>query len=579
MARWIQATLLLLLLCACAGRCEDSPPKYETATPINNVVQDPRTGRIYLGAVNAIYQLDSALLFQHKAMTGPKLDSRHCTPPIPPTCQDAKQTDSINKLLLVHKTNGSLVVCGTLFKGLCSLVNLSNIENQVYYSDGKGEKTYVASIEESVSVVGVMSTFPEKDDDTPVFLVAKGYGSQDSAKLISTRILQDYKEWVVFENIAEASSVQANPFVLKYLHNFRLAFKEDSFVYFVFSRTMGSTDNKNFTFISRLCDKDIHYYSYTELQLNCGPENTYNKVQTAYLASPGKKLAQHLTRSGKYGKVEPWDKVLFAVFSDDEDSVSSALCMYPLKAINKALEDLIGACYGTQGKINSQMAVYPPYISVTGFCSTTQPELAAKNPCGADFLTSPLASTPEFALKAPAVHEKKGLLTAVAVAVENDHTVAFLGTSKGEVYRVHLSSTSVAYGSVLGESTGSSVNKNLFFDTSQNYLYITTAQKITKLPVQECHLKTTCEACMKQNDPYCGWCVLEGKCSTMADCKGANVTNGWLWSPDQQCVEIKSFVPPNMSSRKTQQVEISVPSLPVIEESRLQCKFGSFSRE
>lgn len=60
--------------------------------------------------------------------------------------------------------------------------------------------------------------------------------------------------------------------------------------------------------------------------------------------------------------------------------------------------------------------------------------------CGGDFLPSPLASKPRFALEAVAVLTKSGLLTAVAVAVENDHTIAFLGNNQGEVFKVELSS-------------------------------------------------------------------------------------------------------------------------------------------
>lgn len=59
--------------------------------------------------------------------------------------------------------------------------------------------------------------------------------------------------------------------------------------------------------------------------------------------------------------------------------------------------------------------------------------------CGADFLPSPLASKPKYALQAHPVLTKSGLLTAVAVAVENDHTIAFLGNSQGEVFKVELS--------------------------------------------------------------------------------------------------------------------------------------------
>lgn len=59
--------------------------------------------------------------------------------------------------------------------------------------------------------------------------------------------------------------------------------------------------------------------------------------------------------------------------------------------------------------------------------------------CGGDFLPSPLASKPRFALSGAAVLTKSSLLTAVAVAVENDHTIAFLGNNKGEVFKVDMS--------------------------------------------------------------------------------------------------------------------------------------------
>uniref|UniRef100_A0A8C7I9B9 Plexin b2b n=1 Tax=Oncorhynchus kisutch TaxID=8019 RepID=A0A8C7I9B9_ONCKI len=501
MASWVQAApllplLLLFCLTAAGGPLqEEAVLDFSSKTAINNVVQDPRSGRVYLGAINTIYQLDAVLREEARAETGPREDARTCTPPVS-ACQDTKPSPNVNKLLLVHPANGSLIVCGSRYRGICSLLNLTNVEQQLYYSDSKGERTYVASIEDGVAVVGVMSTYVKDGNAFNVFLVGKGYGSLDSSKLISTRILQDYRDWVVFESIVEASTVQATPFVPKYLHDFRHAFKEEGFVYFLFSRTMGSTDNKNFTFVSRLCEDDPHYYSYTELQLNCGPGNRYNKVQAAYVASPGKELARGMTESGQYGQVLPWHKVLFMVASPYDDSADSALCMYPLKAINERLVDLISACYTVDVRSDRPPCKNKREIYIVG----------------ADFLPAPLASKPEFALQAEVVITRTSILTAVAVAVENDHTIAFLGNSLGEVY------------------------------------------KITKVPVQACHLKTDCQSCVSTRDPYCGWCVLEGRCTRRSSCRRAEEKNGWLWSPKQQCVKIVSFHPPNLSCRKTQQV-------------------------
>uniref|UniRef100_A0A672H4J0 Sema domain-containing protein n=1 Tax=Salarias fasciatus TaxID=181472 RepID=A0A672H4J0_SALFA len=561
MASWV--SLLLFLVCQSVSHAQEDGSgivEFASETPINNVVQDPQTGRVYLGAVNYIFQLGQDLRLQARTDTGPREDARTCTPPAS-ACQDTKLMPNLNKLLLVHPSNGSLIVCGSRYRGICSLLSLSNVKQELYYSDSKGERTYVASIEDNVNVVGVMSNYTKDSQTFSVFLVGKGYGSLDSTKLISTRILQDYREWVVFESIIEASTVQTTPFVPKYLHDFRHAFKEDGFVYFLFSRTLDGTDNKNLTFISRLCEEDHHYYSHTELQLNCGANNQFNKVQAAYVASPGKELARAMSESGMgmYGKVVSWSKVLFMVASPDDDDSISALCMYPLNSINERLVDIISACYSDSGKISGSPAVDIPYSSKTDeFYLLTCNDLNTieQFKCGADFLPSPLASKPRFALKAEAVLTRPGLLTAVAVAVENDHTIAFLGNNQGEVFKVHLTAEPDVYSKVPGDTIGDKVNKNLFFDLSQSHLYVTTEKKITKVPVQTCLQKKDCQSCVELRDPYCGWCVLEGRCTRRSECRRAEEKNGWLWSPRQQCVKIVSFYPPNLSCKKTDKVQL-----------------------
>uniref|UniRef100_A0A665URW1 Plexin-B2-like n=1 Tax=Echeneis naucrates TaxID=173247 RepID=A0A665URW1_ECHNA len=577
MERWWAWQLTLVALAA----INLSPSHSQTAeflsdTLINNVVVHPRTGRLYIGAVNALYQLNPDLKVESHTETGPKRDNRQCTPPVTEACEEARDTDNHNKLLLVHEAKDVLVVCGSVFRGICSLRNLSNVEQLLYFSDTKGEKSYVASAEEGVSVVGVMSYFTKDKDNFTVFVVGKGYGSHDSTKLISTRILQDSGDWVVFDSIIEASAVQANPFFLRYLHDFRFAFKDGGFMYFLFSRTLGVQDTKNFTFISRMCEDDQGYYSYTELQLNCSATNKYNKAQAAYVAAPGEALAQSLTASGRYGPVSASDKVLFVTFTSDEDPSTSALCAYPLRSVNKRLVEIIGACYSNNGIMNGKPAVYSPYSSKSEeLCSSNnQNNMAERYKCGAEFLPSPMASKAEFALTSEASLVRKGHMTAVAVAVEMGHAVAFLGTA---VLKVHLSANPEVYGRAPGDVTGDKVNKNLLFDAGLRHLYVTTEKKITKVPVQACHLKTDCHACVSMKDPYCGWCVLEGKCTRKQECSRSTEENAWLWSPNQQCVQIQAFDPPNLSCRKTQQVDISIPALPRLRQSdSLRCVFGSF---
>uniref|UniRef100_A0AAZ3RRT5 Sema domain-containing protein n=1 Tax=Oncorhynchus tshawytscha TaxID=74940 RepID=A0AAZ3RRT5_ONCTS len=491
--RWVLAAILATLSLSLLGSAYD---EFTSDTLINNVVQDPITSRLYVGTVNALYQLDQSLHPEAHTRTGPELDNRQCTPPVT-SCEEAVETDNHNKLLLIHPSKDTLIVCGSLYRGICSLRNLSNVEQLLYFSDTKGEKSYVASAEEGVSVVGVMSYYFNKDKGNfTVFLV----GGRTAP-------------------IIEASAVQSNPFTLRYLHDFRHVFKDEGFVYFLFSRTLGAQDSgtKNFTFISRMCENDHNYYSYTELQLNCSAGNKYNKVQAAYVTLPGEALAKNMSSSGWYG---------------------------PVGAQDKRLVEIIGACYSTKGQINNKSAVYSPY-------SSKSDELCKiENECGAEFLPSPLASRAEFALATDPVFTKKGLMTAVAVAVETENAVAFLGTTLGEVLaNSDGHSNPEVYGRAPGENTGDKVNKNLLFDTSLTHLYITTEKKV---PVQACHLKTDCQSCVAQKDPYCGWCVLQGKCTRKGDCPRAEDDNTWLWSPNQQCVQIQAFNPPNLSCRKTE---------------------------
>ncbi|TTR20088.1 Plexin-B2 [Bagarius yarrelli] len=481
---------------------------------------------------------------------------------------------TINKLLLVNPTNGTLVVCGSIFRGICSLLNLSNIEQHVYYSDTKGEKTYVVTPDRSVSVVGVISTFT-KDKELSVFLVGQGYGSSDSVKLVSTRLLQTNGDMDIFENIVETSTVQAGPYMQRYLHDFRYAFKHKGHVYFLFSRATDIIDNRKLSYVARLCDNDQNYYSYIELQLNCslGNNNVYNKVQAAYLASPGKILAQNLSSNGNLPED---DRVLFAVFSKT-DGLDSALCMYPLSSIDHKLKEALESCSKAEYVRDKPKAVFSPYTTKTEeVCKHKREGIYDTYPCGAEFLPSPLATTAEYALSASPVYTRKSMLTSVAVSVVNSNTVAFVGTNMGEVLKIHLSGHADVYGKFPGDSTDGPANKSMFFDSSIDHLYITTLKKITKVPVQACEQKKDCHSCVSQRDPYCGWCVLEGRCTRKKDCSRGEEKDAWLWSPNLKCVAIQTFDPPSLSCTKTKQVKINVSPLPNLINDELKCVFGDF---
>ena len=58
---------------------------------------------------------------------------------------------------------------------------------------------------------------------------------------------------------------------------------------------------------------------------------------------------------------------------------------------------------------------------------------------------------------------------------------------------------------------GSSAVTQLRFSADNQSLYTLSSKKVTMVPLQECDAYTSCDACVRRNDPFCGWCTLYKK--------------------------------------------------------------------
>ncbi|XP_061496174.1 plexin-B2 isoform X2 [Rhineura floridana] len=212
-----------------------------------------------------------------------------------------------------------------------------------------------------------------------------------------------------------------------------------------------------------------------------------------------------------------------------------------------------------------------PYPSVDENSSQTFP-------CGSEHLPYPLGSK-EGITREPLL-KKEGIdLTAVTFAVENGHTVAFVGTSDGRILKVFLDNPEKEYAGVLVEKN-KPIKKDLVLDARHENLYVMTAKEVFRLPVQECASYSTCDLCIQSRDPFCGWCVTEGKCTRKKDCARSVKENNWLWSPDGICLNITSAHPQNMSRRSPDEVELTLSPFPALnEDDQLWCHFGETSHQ
>uniref|UniRef100_A0A3Q2XEE1 Plexin B3 n=1 Tax=Haplochromis burtoni TaxID=8153 RepID=A0A3Q2XEE1_HAPBU len=539
--------------------------------PLSHLLLDPGAGHIYVGGVNNLYQLTTDLEVLLHVKTGPYRDSPECLPPIVlQECPSAKDTDNYNKLLLMETGQGaepgSLIVCGSLFQGICEKRSLSNISQLIYQTSNPVDTQYVAANAPGVSTVAVVITTKNKQegggdgDVLRLMLVGRSYTSKGPGDIppITTRRLSP----VVPPRRAFSQEEELGKLVVgsysDYNNHFVKAVVHGNHVYFLFSRR----HKKEYrTYASRLCISDRSFYSYVEVPLLC--QGGYNLAQGAWLGN----------HSG-----EPH---LFVVMAAGQASTPvatnrSALCIYGMAELDTMLRRAQEVCYteGGQGSGGKEEA-YIEY-GVSSKCLKLPKVSLSEYPCGGEHTPNPIASA--VPLKATPIVNSTIQLTAVTTATEAGHTIAFLGDRKGQLQKVLVISNQSGhlYGSELVDS-GSAVSADLLLDESQEHVYVLTNSRLSKVPVSSCEKQTDCRSCLAVRDPYCGWCVLEGRCSRKHQCQRHLQSNHWLWSfePTSQCVTVQSLQPANHSKEEQTQVTLSVPQLPALaKEESLSCIFG-----
>ncbi|XP_006876454.1 PREDICTED: plexin-B2 [Chrysochloris asiatica] len=558
MALWLWALTLLGLAGTCTG-LRPWKPDFQSQSELNHLVVDNTTGGVYLGAVNTLYQLTADLKLVQQVTTGPALDNKKCTPPIEKSqCQEAVLTSNVNQLLLLDTLEGRVVECGSLFKGICTLRSLSNISLRLFYEDSSGEKSFVASNDESVATVGlVSSTGPEGQR---VLFVGKGNGPHDNGIIISTRLLDRTEGREAFEAYTDQATYKA-AYLSTNTQQFVAIFEDGRYVFFIFNQ-QDKHPARNRTLLARMCKDDPSYYSYLEMDLECrDPGDPQTPTFGTCLAA----------------SVDP-GRALYAVFSRDGRSgggggFQASLCVFLLDEIYAKMEANRNACYTGARDVGRN----PFYKAFHGDiqCGGHSHVASQTFPCGSEHLPYPLGS--REGLTATAVLQRGGLnLTAVTVTSEDSHTIAFLGTSDGRILKVYLTPnhTSVEYGSILVE-LNKRIKQDLALSTDLTSVYAMTQDKVFQLPVQECLSYPTCAQCRDSQDPYCGWCVVDGRCTRKANCSRAKETGHWLWSRDNACMTITSAQPQNMSRRAQGEVQLTVSPLPTLrEEDKLLCHFG-----
>ncbi|XP_027556408.1 plexin-B1 [Neopelma chrysocephalum] len=553
-------------------------------TKFLHLSMDLESGTIYLGATNFLFQLTSDLLMENMVQTGPVLDSKDCLPPVSKLeCPQAHHTDNHNKLLLVNAEQKELIVCGSVHQGICEKRSLASIDHVLFRPESPGDTQYVAANDPNITTVGLIAY---SKDEVPLLFVGRGYTSRGvggGIPPITTRNLRahggdvqatDSHSIFSYEETAKLAVGRLS----EYNHHFIKSFTYRSSVYFLFYRRDLKSQSREYkTYISRICLDDSHYYSYVELPLLCQSKaNTYSLLQAAYVTRPGKDLAQ--------GQLDTEGEVLFAAFSawqasSGKLSEESALCVYAMEEVDRLTNWTRDVCYMRDGKSEEGTEVAYIEYDVSSNCVQLPADTLYAYPCGSDHTPSPMASRVPLEA-APLLEKTEARLTAVAVNVEDGHTIAFLGDSRGRLHKVYIGAMGDAhiYAS-LAVPSNSVVSGDLLFDQLQEHLFVMTQSMVVKVPIMECSLYLDCESCLALKDPYCGWCVLQGRCSRRSECLRSRLSEQWLWSfnSTQQCLSVQSLTPANISREEKRNIFLAISDLPSLrEEEFYSCYFEDY---
>ncbi|CAJ1055263.1 plexin-B1 isoform X1 [Xyrichtys novacula] len=514
---------------------------------------DPSLGTVYLGARDHLFQLDGSdgLRLEQEERTGPVSDSKECLPPVNEfNCPQARRTSNHNKLLLVDPKALELITCGSIHQGTCQKRSLASIKKLLFATERPVDTQYVAANDPAVSTVGLVVGL--RGGERTVMYVGRGYTA--SHPPISTRHLSSEP---VF-SYEETAKLAVAGRLSEYDHHFVKAFTRRSYVYFLFyRRDIKSTSREYRTYAARVCLDDTSYYSYVEVPLVCrspsSPSKTFNLLQAA-------QVGQGLDQDGED---------LLGVFSTRMGSANnnpldaSALCVYPLDELDRHIDSTRDLCYTQDGQMEGREVAYIEY-EVKSSCANLPMNTLKAYPCGSDHTPSPMAS--RAPLEAKAVWQTSAArLTAVAVSVRDGHSIAFLGDSKGTLHKVYLGQEGrVEVYANMTIQPNLPINSDLLLDQSGANIYIMTKTIVEKRPVAECGDHMDCQSCLSAKDPYCGWCVLEGRCGQRWECQRGSEQGQWLWSfnQTQQCLSIQHLSLYNISRGEETDISVSVEGLP-----------------
>uniref|UniRef100_A0A671L495 Plexin-A1-like n=1 Tax=Sinocyclocheilus anshuiensis TaxID=1608454 RepID=A0A671L495_9TELE len=479
----------LLTVCISPHLSEGSPEPFRSFLPsdwgLTHLAIHNKTGDVYVGAVNWIYKLSSNLTKLRSHMTGPVVDNEKCYPP--PGVQlcphDLAPNSNVNKLLLIDYAQNRLIACGSTSQGICQFLRLDDLfklgephHRKEHYLSSVGESGTMSGViisEGHISKLFIGTPIDGKSEYFPTLSSRKLMANEEDADMFSF-VHQD--EFVSSQLKIPSDTLSKFPtFDIYYIYSF----SSEQFVYYLtlqLDTQLTSPDASGEQFftskIVRLCIDDPRFYSYVEFPIGCTKDGVeYRLIQDAYLAKPGRHLANSLG-------VSEQEDILFTVFSQGQKNRAkppkeSALCLFTLTRIKEKIKERIQSCYRGEGRLSL------PWLLNKELPCINSPLQIDDNFCGQDF-NQPLGGTSTIE-GIPLFIDKDDGMTSVAAYDYRGNTVVFAGTRNGRMKKVRVADPSrpaLLYESV-PVSEGSPVLRDTLFSPDLQFIYTLTDRQVS----------------------------------------------------------------------------------------------------
>ncbi|XP_014840074.1 PREDICTED: macrophage-stimulating protein receptor-like [Poecilia mexicana] len=508
---------------------EYSLPTFQTNTVIQNIVvnKELEETEVYLGCQNAIVAVNDSMGEKWELKTGP-IGSPDCeTCPVCDIETDPEDpVDTDNTVLVLDPAAylyPYLYICGSTQYGICYRIDFSQpkLRPTCFY---RRKQNSVTDCPDCIgSPLGTKVTVVE-DSDAALLFVAASVNDKVVEKYPrrSISVLRPLSTEDGFLKIMDGLTVLPtlrNSYKIDYIYSF----STEEFVYFLsLQREDPFRNNSAFqTHLGRLPISTPEVWMYREVVLECRYEPkrrkrsdykdiVYNGLQAAHFGHAGKDFAEEL-------RVDKNDNILYGVFTEvkvqGERQATSALCAFPLKKINDAIDMGVEACC-TSG---------PEQLS-RGLCHFQPCESCLHEKSEGNYTCkhqATLVSKPHYRLDIFNSRMRDVLFTSVLVSVIENHTIGHFGTSDGRILQMILTlHNPIVFANY---SLGEVAISRTAAVYSEDSLIFTAGNKMFKVPITGpgCDHFLTCPVCLTApRFMNCGWC--SGKCSRKSEC-----TSGW----------------------------------------------------